>query len=251
MNKFKFAIVSILSVAASTSALATDLAIQPIEFPAFSPPRPAVATIFDWSGFYAGVNGGGGFTRDERSASQFGPVGSYDAAGATGGGQFGYRWQSAGWVFGVEAQGNWANLSGSTPNLVDPRAIVASRTDAFGLFTGQVGYTVSNALLYVKGGAAVTDRNYRFFWPSGRLASETGYNVRLGAAIGAGLEVSLNQNWSFGLEYDRVFEGGHDATFTPPNGVGVSGFAAGGDANLVMGRLNYRFGNPLSAIRFP
>ena len=32
-----------------------------------------------------------------------------------------------------------------------------TKIDAFGLFTGQVGYAWNNALLYVKGGAAVTD----------------------------------------------------------------------------------------------
>jgi len=32
--------------------------------------------------------------------------------------------------------------------------------DAFGLFTGQIGYAWNNALLYVKGGAAVTDIRY-------------------------------------------------------------------------------------------
>ena len=30
--------------------------------------------------------------------------------GGTVGGQIGYRWQAASWVFGLEAQGNWADL---------------------------------------------------------------------------------------------------------------------------------------------
>jgi hypothetical protein len=37
----------------------------------------------------------------------------HDATGGVVGGQIGYRWQSAGWVFGLEAQGDWADLKGS------------------------------------------------------------------------------------------------------------------------------------------
>ena len=31
---------------------------------------------------------------------------------------------------------------------------IARKIDAFGLFTGQIGYAVNNVLLYVKGGAS-------------------------------------------------------------------------------------------------
>ena len=79
------------------------------------------------------------------------------------GGQVGYRWQSANWVFGVEAQGDWASLNGS--NLSSPAALTSAITnqtkvDAIGLFTGQVGYAWNNVLWYLKGGAAVTDDKY-------------------------------------------------------------------------------------------
>ena len=49
------------------------------------------------------------------SASPF-PVaeGCHDASGGTVGGQIGYRWQAGTWVFGLEAQGNWADLTGSS-----------------------------------------------------------------------------------------------------------------------------------------
>ena len=88
-------------------------------------------------------------------------MGSHDATGGTVGGQVGYRWQAASWVFGVEAQGNWADFHGrnvipfSVPSVTDD-----TRVDAFGLFTGQVGYAANNVLFYVKGGAAVTSHRY-------------------------------------------------------------------------------------------
>ena len=48
-------------------------------------------------------------------------------------------------------------FSGSNPSLAAIGATNRTRIDAFGLFTGQIGYAWNNALLYVKGGAAVTD----------------------------------------------------------------------------------------------
>ena len=83
--------------------------------------------------------------------------GCHDATGGAAGGQIGYRWQAGTWVFGLEAQGNWADFSGSNTSLFFPAPAPIVRIDAFGLFTGQIGCAGNNALLYVKGGAAVTD----------------------------------------------------------------------------------------------
>ncbi len=113
--------------------------------------------------------------------------------------------------------------------------------DAFGLFTGQIGYAWNNVLLYAKGGAAVTDRNYEFAAP-GFLAS-TGYDTRWSPTVGAGLEYGFAPNWSIGIEYNHIFEDRHGATFTTPGGVVVAGpFNTGGDTDMVLGRLNYKFG---------
>ncbi len=60
-----------------------------------SPPPMAVA--YNWSGFYAGVNGGWGSSRqrwDETSLGVALSEGSHDATGGTVGGQIGYRWQA-------------------------------------------------------------------------------------------------------------------------------------------------------------
>ena len=66
--------------------------------------------------------------------------GCHDATGGTAGGQLGYRWQAGTWVFGLEAQGNWADFKGSNVSLFVPALRNQSRKiDAFGLFTGQVG----------------------------------------------------------------------------------------------------------------
>ena len=63
-------------------------------------------------------------------------------------------------MFGLEAQGNWADFSGSNVSLLGAPLVNRSKIDAFGLFTGQIGYAANNVLFYVKGGAAVTDNRY-------------------------------------------------------------------------------------------
>ena len=76
-----------------------------------------IAAIYDWSGFYIGINGGWGSSHKCWDLRNRGSVivprraeGCHDATGGTAGGQIGYRWQSGTWVFGLEAQGNWADL---------------------------------------------------------------------------------------------------------------------------------------------
>jgi outer membrane immunogenic protein len=117
------------------------------------------------SAFYYGLNGGYGTSRNCLDLVAPSPVigaeGCQDASGAVAGGQFGYRTQSDRWVFGFEAQADWANLRGSrTSNtlfFVAP-GDVANRTriDAFGLLTVQAGYVWQDVLLYAKGGGGFT-----------------------------------------------------------------------------------------------
>lgn len=62
-----------------------------------------------------GANGGYGWARQCLDITQVGFVnvfseGCNDKGGGVVGGQIGYRWQTGSWVFGLEAQGDWANL---------------------------------------------------------------------------------------------------------------------------------------------
>ena len=101
--------------------------------------------VYNWTGFYGGINGGGGSARKCWDLTNNGGVpvnpalaeGCHDATGGTVGGQVGYRGQTSKWVFGLEAQGNWANFKGSNANLVFPALVTdQSRVNAIGLFTG-------------------------------------------------------------------------------------------------------------------
>ncbi|HZE51869.1 MAG TPA: outer membrane beta-barrel protein [Bradyrhizobium sp.] len=258
MKKFWLATVGPLALGMAAPASAADLAARPYTK---APPAPVVA-IYDWSGFYIGANGGGGWSHKCWDVTNFrGPVvpvseGCHDATGGVVGGQVGYRWQSASWVFGLEAQGDWANLKGSNISLFIPNWTNNSKIEALGLFTGQVGYAWNNVLWYVKGGAAVTDDKYRgTVTPTGVLfdsASET----RWGGVVGTGLEFGFAPNWSVAVEYDHLFMGTRAVTFTSAGVLG--GIPAGSifrtdsirqDVDMVTARINYRFnwGSPLVA----
>ena len=239
MKNFLLGTVGLIALG-TVSASAADLAARP-----YTKAPPMMAAVYDWSGFYLGINGGWAQTNDRRTDPVFGLFGDYNPDGGTVGGQVGYRWQTGPWVFGLEAQGNWADLSGSTINLLGlPGDGIRSKMDAFGLFTGQVGYAWNNVLLYAKGGAAVTDRNYEFT-TGGLTTGSTGYDTRWSPTVGAGLEFGFAQNWSLGVEYNHIFEDRHDAGFVVP-GFGTVTERAGGDTDMVLGRLNYKFGGGLS-----
>jgi outer membrane immunogenic protein len=248
MRKFLLGTVSMAVIGLAAPALAADL---PARTYTKAPPAP-LAAVYDWTGFYIGGNGGYGWSRDcRRNLNTGADLGCYDATGGVAGGQIGYRWQQAGWVFGLEAQGDWADLKGSALNqaIASPALTgIGSKIDAFGLFTGQIGYAWNNALFYVKGGAAVTDRRFDYFNnATGVLTASTGFATRWGGTVGAGLEYGFAPNWSAAVEYDHIFEGKHDVVFTTPAGTALTGRTSGGDTDLITARINYHWGAPVVA----
>ena len=226
-----------------------------------------MAAIYDWSGFYIGLNGGGGWGHKcwDRNTGLNGTFaaaeGCHDPSGGEVGGQVGYRWQTGHWVFGVEAQGDWANLSGSNISAIIPLINfngvlipgppIGNRTniDAFGLFTGQIGYAVSNWLLYVKGGAAVVDDRYSGFVPATGFVFDSASEARWGGVVGLGFEFGFAARWSVALEYDHLFMGSNtlDLYSTTVPGLFSREDRIRQDVDLVTVRLNYRFGGPVVA----
>jgi len=257
MKTFFLGAVGLVALGLASPALAADLAAKA--------PGPMMAAIYDWSGFYIGANGGWGSSRKCWNAATFGPFfigdeGCHDATGAVAGGQIGYRWQSSAWVFGLEAQGDWADLRGSNASaglfLSAPGDVTnRSKVDAFGLFTGQVGYSWNNVLFYVKGGAAVTRDVYEavgtFSGNIGARATES----RWGGTVGAGLEFGFAPNWSFGVEYDHLFMGNRTVGLYSTGIVPLVGTAGtlvgtnrmGQEVDLVTVRVNYRWGGLIVA----
>nr|WP_256469954.1 outer membrane beta-barrel protein [Bradyrhizobium sp. 177] len=233
-----------LALGLSAPASAADMAARP-----YTKAPPMVAAIYDWSGFYIGANAGWGSSRNSwDSVAPFlvGPEGSHDATGGVAGGQVGYRWQTGTWVFGLEAQGDWADLRGNNlSTLFGPGFRNDSRINAFGLFTGQLGWATNNVLFYVKGGAAVTDnRNRIYSTATGAVLATTGDDTRWGGTVGVGLEYGFAPGWSAGVEYDHLFMQDRTLTFTGPAGLAFGADRIRQDVDLVTVRVNYKFGGP-------
>jgi outer membrane immunogenic protein len=251
MKKFLLGTVALVALAAPASA--ADMAARPYT----KAPSPMMAAIYDWSGFYIGANGGWGSSRNcwTNTAIAGVPIpavneGCHDASGGTVGGQVGYRWQAGAFVFGLEAQGNWADFRGSNASLAALGATNRTKIDAFGLFTGQIGYAWNNALLYVKGGAAVTDNKYEGLLTGTGIVVDRATDSRWGGTVGVGMEYGFAPNWSAGIEYDHLFMGRQNKQFTSVflvPGLNTRNDSIRQDVDLVTVRVNYRWGGPVIA----
>jgi outer membrane immunogenic protein len=249
------------SIAVGNAALGADLPAK-----VYTKAPPVVAPIYNWGGFYIGLDAGGASSHDCWTGGIPVPtaLGCHDATGGLVGGQVGYRWQMTNWVFGVEAQGDWTNLKGSNTSAIGTFGGVPflneTKIDSIGLFTGQVGYAWNNLLWYLKGGAALTHDKYYGIsntnvvaigggpgvGPGGAfsLSSET----RWGGVVGTGIEYGFAPHWSVAVEYDHLFMGTHNLNFVavPVFGGGFL-YTDGIKQNVDMGtvRVNYTFGGPV------
>ena len=225
MKKFLLGTAAVIALAVATPAAAGDLgARMPMKAP------PMVASVWNWTGFYVGINGGYGGGRVRWDALPF----SYDVDGGTIGGQIGYNSQFGNFVLGLEAQGNWADFHGS--RVIAPFTI-RTQADAFGLFTGKVGYAWNTFMIYGTGGMAVQSIDHRWSATAANfVASGNASETRWGATAGAGLEYAFTPNISAGIQYNHLFTGRHDV-------VGFDRVRLNSD--VFTGRVNFRFGGPV------
>jgi len=242
----RFLLGGLAAVAMVSSASAADVAAAPYA-------KAVSAPVYDWSGVYLGGNGGWGSSRKcwdfvDAAGSFITSEGCHDTSGGTAGGQVGYRWQASNLVFGIEAQGNWADFNGSNVSVAFPTVVNATKVDSFGLFTGQIGNAWGNTLLYLRAGGAVTsDRYTGYLTSTGAQISDSVKDNRWGAVVGVGVEYGFGANWSIGVAYDHMFMQDRLITFTNAGKVVPSGSAFASDrihqyVDLVTMRLNYRWG---------
>ena len=232
------------AMAASSVASAADMAPRYAK----APPAP-LPVIYNWTGFYIGANGGWGSSHNCWDfVTLAGPVfsdGCRDRSGGVIGGQIGYRWQANQFVFGLEAQGDWADITSTRVALADPTFSTRVKTDGIGLFTGQIGWAGwSGALLYVKGGAAVTSNRIDILDTPTGTGLVSSHATRWGGTLGVGFEYGFTPNWSVGAEYNHLWMGTSNNSFTAtdPRLVGVLNNRVGQDLDMVTLRINYRFG---------
>lgn len=107
------------------------------------------------------------------------------------------------------------------------------------MITGQIGYAVSNVLLYAKAGTIVGS-SYQVNSVASGTQLGTAETTRWGGVVGGGFEVNLTPNWSAGLEYDHVFMPTSDVKFTAAGGGTFGNDRIRQDFDLVTARLNYK-----------
>ena len=138
------------------------------------------------------------------------------------GGQLGYNWQTANWVFGIETDAQWTGQKGSTTVLCPvagcfPTAVAAGtgvgaalsdKLEWFGTFRGRGGILVTpSVLLYVTGGLAYgslqTEVALSGFTATGIPVTAIGSRSsdKFGWTIGGGIESMFAANWSAKIEY--------------------------------------------------
>jgi outer membrane immunogenic protein len=196
--------------------------------------EPMMAYGYNWSGFYVGAHGGGGWS-DKCFVFAGTSEGCHDGDGWLAGGQVGYNIQTGQFVFGVEFSGSWADITGSHVLPAAAPDTYHSDVNSIFLLTGRVGMTFDRMLLYVTGGGAwVRDK---FEYVTGGVGESVKQN-RTGWTVGGGIEFGLTPNWSLAAQYNYVDLGNKDVTFP------VNAFTETVDQQLHLAtvRLNYRFG---------
>jgi outer membrane immunogenic protein len=230
---------AVLAMVAGGAANAADLPARP------APPRAPVfvAPVYNWTGFYIGINGGGIWGHKcWDNLTNFAVVtaeGCHSPDGGAFGGQVGFNWQTGAFVFGVEFSGDWASLTGSNVSLAFPLETNRSKIDAIASFTGRVGYAWDAALLYVKGGGAWVDDKYDARITGTGILVGSADETRGGWTVGGGFEYGFAPNWSVAVEYDHYDFGSKTVGFAPAP---VFSERIKQTADMVTARLNWRFG---------
>lgn len=217
--------VALGTLVAAQSAVAADLSVAPLYTKA---PPAEVTQAYNWTGFYLGANGGGGWGRSWWSA----PGTAVNLSGAQAGGTAGYNWQYGNTVLGLESDLDWSNLKGTNSSGC-AAAGCTSQNDWLSTVRGRLGYSFGAVMPYVTGGLAVGD--IKASTPGFAGASTT----NAGWVVGGGLEFALPGNWSAKAEYLHVDLGnlncGTNCGPTATNNVSMH-------ENVVRAGLNYHFG---------
>lgn len=225
------------------ASVMTGVAFAADIMPTKAPPGQ-VYVPYNWSGFYIGINGGGGVGASGASASPFSALVPNDPAdrmkGWMLGGQIGLRKQMGGFVFGVEADIDWTNIENRASacstarrtffatQLADTTSCQTNGTkvDWLSTVTANAGVVVfDRAVWSVLGGLAFgqvkTDDSQRVstttltptgvaFCNVGAISCPNGAGaasdskVMTGWTIGTALEVALGGQWSAKGQYNFV-----------------------------------------------
>lgn len=223
----RFVLASLVALAAAmtfTAANAADVARRH----AMPTKAPMYAAPYNWTGFYVGINGGGGWGNSDLSAAT--GSSSTRTSGGLAGGTLGYNWQMGQAVFGFEGDVDWSGIRGST-SAVPCTTNCETRNDWLATARGRVGYAFDRFMPYVTGGAAFGNVK---FAPAGFAGNS---ETRTGWTLGGGLETHIAGPWTAKVEYLYADLGKTNCA------AGACAVATSADftTNIVRGGINYHF----------
>jgi outer membrane immunogenic protein len=219
MRKLLLASAGLCVLSTFAPAMAADLGAAP----RYTKAPAAPVAVYNWTGFYLG--GFGGYASENTSVDP-------KVKGGFAGGTVGYNWQTSNIVYGLEADGGWADVNASATAL---GVTVTSRINSLGTARGRLGFAVDQVLFYGTGGYAWID-NKLSGTTLGVTLSESHFHS--GWTVGAGIEAFIAPNWSVKGEY--LYRSlGSENYFGVPSGT----------LNLHSGQVgvNYHFGGPIVA----
>lgn len=219
MRRFVVALLS-ATVLSVTAAQAADM---PTKAPVYTPPPPIV---YNWTGFYIGINGGGGWAQSNHTDTAGITTGNFNLSGGLIGGTIGYNWQMNNFVLGLEADWDWANISGST--ITNCAVGCDTKITSFGTLRPRLGFVWNRFMPYVTGGLA---------WGTVK-AGQPGFEsttTRAGWTVGGGVEAFVIPKWSVKVEY--LYASLQDSSYTVAIPVNVQER----NINIVRAGVNYHF----------
>ena len=203
------------------------------------PPLMMVAPAYNWTGIYVGINGGGGWGRQDPLniiTDRFDSH-SFDISGGLFGGTIGAQVQVSNVVLGFEADIDWADISGSgttTPSVLGTplgaTVNASSKLDWISTARARAGLAQGNWLYYATGGLSLAEAKSSLTVNGFACGTNglfcTGSGRKVGAALGAGVEYGISPALSAKLEY----------LFIAAASVDIS------KVNTIRAGLNYRIG---------
>jgi outer membrane immunogenic protein len=241
---------------ATAAAIAFIAPAQAADMPVKARPPVAVVDVYNWSGFYIGVHGGGQWSRVNVQNPAFPPGFDFRKDSAVFGGQIGVQYQFGRIVLGVESDWTFSGHRNSDsvtcfapgPQLT-PGGTGLCNTRIKDIWTvgPRVGYAADRFMPYVTGGWASTKYNFEGRSNAGTL-NEVAQTRLNGWFIGGGIDMVIYQNLVLGVEYRHVDFRTKTVRATNPAGVFLEN-ARFDDArsDSITARLSYRF-NPWSAV---
>jgi outer membrane immunogenic protein len=223
-------------------ALAADLPMK-------APPRAYVAPVpvINWTGCYIGGNLGGGW-KALRSSDTDGFVEvDKTVSGFVGGGQIGCDYQSGPWVVGIQGMWDGSGVSASlSPSLATgPNAgdTINIKVSSFGTVAAKFGYLVNPTLqFYGKAGYGWVAEKSTFNCTALSCSVAQSPSVsqsRGGFDLGLGLTWMFHRNWDLFVEYDHIFLGTKELTYSLLTGTIPQDVRQSFDKVLV--GIDYRF----------